>query len=291
LLARHGTIGLARAVAPAVEYARDGFPVPEIIATMWQESEAALRIDDAAASLFLPGGRAPHPGAVFRNPDLAAVLEEIGGGVEAGRRFKAVQVGGPSGGCIPAELTDTRVDYEDLARAGAMMGSGGLLVMDDTDCMVDIARYFLSFTCEQSCGKCTWCRIGTRRMLAILEKLCAGRGARSDLEMLEEIARKTGRGSLCGLGKTAPNPALTTLRYFRDEYEAHVNGECPAKRCRALISYSITDRCIGCTICAQRCPARAITPVPYEPHRIDRSRCIRCGTCVRVCPHGAVEVR
>jgi NADH-quinone oxidoreductase subunit F len=221
---------------------------------------------------------------------IREIVEEIGGGVEKGKRFKAVQVGGPSGGCIPAELADTRVDYEDLTGAGAMMGSGGLLVMDENDCMVDIARYFLTFTCDQSCGKCTWCRIGVRHMLTILVKICAGRGERSDLVKLVELARKTREGSLCGLGKTAPNPVLTTLRYFREEYEAHLNGVCPAKRCRDLITYSIDDRCIGCTICAQRCPSGAIPITPYEKHRIIPELCIKCGTCQQVCPHQAVVV-
>ncbi|MHB9029976.1 MAG: NAD(P)H-dependent oxidoreductase subunit E [Candidatus Latescibacterota bacterium] len=221
---------------------------------------------------------------------IREIVEEIGGGVEKGKRFKAVQVGGPSGGCIPAELAETKVDYEDLTGAGAMMGSGGLLVMDENDCMVDIARYFLTFTCDQSCGKCTWCRIGIRHMLTILEKICAGKGERSDLAKLEELAHKTKQGSLCGLGKTAPNPVLTTLRYFREEYEAHLNGVCPAKRCRDLISYSIDDHCIGCTICAQRCPVKAIPITPYEKHRINPDLCIKCGTCQQVCPHQAVVI-
>jgi NADH:ubiquinone oxidoreductase subunit F (NADH-binding)/NADH:ubiquinone oxidoreductase subunit E len=218
------------------------------------------------------------------------IVEEIGGGIENSRPFKAVQIGGPSGGCVPAELAHTRVDYEDLTKVGAMMGSGGLLVMDDTDCMVDIARYFLTFTCSQSCGKCTFCRIGTRLMLDILEKICAGKGSSEDLKNLEEIAGKTKQGSLCGLGKTAPNPVLTTLRYFREEYEAHLKGTCPAKRCKALIAYSITGKCIGCTICAQQCPAKAIAITPYKRHEIVQERCIKCGTCRGVCPNEAVVV-
>lgn len=221
---------------------------------------------------------------------IREVVEDIGGGIEGGRRFKAVQIGGPSGGCIPASMADTRVDFEDLTQVGAMMGSGGLLVMDETDCMVDIARYFLSFTCSQSCGKCTFCRIGTRHMLYILEKLCEGKGTREDLQRLEEIALHTQRGSLCGLGRTAPNPVLTTLRYFKDEYEAHLEGQCPAKRCKALITYSITDKCIGCTLCAQKCPAQAIPALPYQRHEIFQASCIKCGTCRQVCPSEAVEV-
>ncbi|MFH2041305.1 MAG: NAD(P)H-dependent oxidoreductase subunit E [Acidobacteriota bacterium] len=222
---------------------------------------------------------------------IREIVEDIGGGIEGGGSFKAVQIGGPSGGCVPAERAGTRVDYEDLTRVGAMMGSGGLLVLDDSDCMVDIARYFLTFTCRQSCGKCTFCRIGTRRMLSILDAICEGRGRADDLNKLEEIAAATQRGSLCGLGKTAPNPVLTTLAYFRDEYEAHLNGVCPAKKCKALITYGINERCIGCTICAQNCPSGAIQATPYKKHTINGDDCIKCGTCLQVCPENAVEVR
>jgi NADH-quinone oxidoreductase subunit F len=221
---------------------------------------------------------------------IREIVEEIGGGTESGKRFKAVQIGGPSGGCVPAELAHTRVDYEDLLNVGAMMGSGGLLVMDESDCMVDIARYFLSFTCGQSCGKCTCCRIGTRQMLNILDKLCAGQATEGDLDKLERLANITKRGSLCGLGKTAPNPVLSTLTYFREEYQAHLKGVCPAKRCKELIKYSITDDCIGCTICAQKCPVDAIPITPYEKHEIIQEKCTKCNTCYEVCPHQAVEI-
>jgi NADH:ubiquinone oxidoreductase subunit F (NADH-binding)/NADH:ubiquinone oxidoreductase subunit E len=221
---------------------------------------------------------------------IREIVEDIGGGIAGGRRFKAVQVGGPSGGCIPAELGHTPVDYEALGHVGAMMGSGGLLVLDDSDCMVDIARYFLTFTQDQSCGKCTFCRLGTRRMLDILEKICNGKGQSSDLSLLEELANRTKQASLCGLGKTAPNPVLTTLKYFRHEYEAHIEGRCPAKKCKALITYSISDECIGCTKCAQDCPVGAIQFKPYEKHIIDAAICIRCDTCRQVCPENAVEV-
>jgi NADH-quinone oxidoreductase subunit F len=187
-------------------------------------------------------------------------------------------------------LAGTRIDYEELTKVGAMMGSGGLLVMDDRDCMVDIARYFLTFTCDQSCGKCTYCRVGTRLMLDILEKLCAGKGSGEDLLKLAEIAEKTKRGSLCGLGKTAPNPVLTTLKYFREEYEAHLKGVCPAKRCKELITYSVNDECIGCTVCAQKCPAHAIPITPYKKHEIVQEKCIKCGTCKNVCPTEAVTI-
>jgi NADH-quinone oxidoreductase subunit F len=222
---------------------------------------------------------------------IQEIVHDIGGGIENDKPFKAVQIGGPSGGCIPAELAHTRVDYEDLTKVGAMMGSGGLLVMDDSDCMVDIARYFLSFTQNQSCGKCTFCRIGTRHMLRILEKICAGEGKQDDLDKLEEIAHKTKQGSLCGLGKTAPNPVLTTLAYFREEYEAHIKGICPAKRCKELITYTIDETCIGCTVCAQKCPGGAIAITPYQRHMIDQTKCVKCGTCKQVCPTESVNVR
>lgn len=222
---------------------------------------------------------------------IREIVEEIGGGAPPGHRFKAVQIGGPSGGCVPARLAETPVDYESLREVGAIMGSGGLVVLDDADCMVDIARYFLQFTQDQSCGKCTFCRVGTRRMLDILERLCTGKGQRQDLEELERLSNWVSRGSLCGLGKTAPNPVLTTLRYFRDEYEAHLQGRCPARKCTALIKYCVTDDCTGCTICAQRCPVNAIPMTPYQKHEINLELCTRCDTCRQVCPSQAVEVK
>jgi NADH:ubiquinone oxidoreductase subunit F (NADH-binding)/Pyruvate/2-oxoacid:ferredoxin oxidoreductase delta subunit len=206
------------------------------------------------------------------------------------RHFKAVQIGGPSGGCIPASLGHIPVDYEALTEAGAIMGSGGLVVLDNTDCMVDIAHYFLEFTQNQSCGRCTFCRIGTKRMLDILERLRSGEGKKGDIEELEHLAAMVKKGSLCGLGKTAPNPVLTTIRYFRDEYEAHIARRCPAGRCKALIKYIVTDDCIGCTLCAQHCPADAIPMKPYEKHEIDPAKCIRCGTCKALCPVAAIKV-
>lgn len=221
---------------------------------------------------------------------IRQIVEEIGGGVAPGRRFKAVQVGGPSGGCVPAELADTPVDYEALTSVGAIMGSGGLVVLDDTDCMVDIARYFLQFTQDQSCGKCTFCRIGTRRMLEILDRLVTGKGKPADLDELEHLARTVGSASLCGLGKTAPNPVLSTLRYFREEYEAHLAGRCPAGKCKALITYRVTSDCIGCTLCAQQCPVNAIPMTPYRKHWIDMEKCTRCDTCRQVCPTHAITV-
>lgn len=218
------------------------------------------------------------------------IVYEIGGGIADGNRFKAIQIGGPSGGCIPADLGNTPVDYAALLEVGAMMGSGGLLVMDENDCMVDIARYFLSFTQDQSCGRCTYCRIGTKRMLEILEDICVGKGKANDLVELEKLAGDVKRGSICGLGKTAPNPVLTTLRYFREEYQAHIDGTCPAKKCIGLISYSIKDNCVGCTLCAQKCPVNAILPTPYSQHVIDQDLCIKCDTCRQVCPDKVVEV-
>jgi NADH-quinone oxidoreductase subunit F len=219
---------------------------------------------------------------------IRQIVEEIGGGVAEGRKFKAIQIGGPSGGCIPASMADTPIDYSSLKEAGAMMGSGGLIVLDDKDCMVDIARYFLSFTQEQSCGRCTFCRIGTTRMLQILDKITSGKGVESDIELLEELAQSTKTGSMCGLGKSAPNPVLTTLKYFRDEYLAHVNGKCPTGKCKDLIQYTITDECIGCTKCAQACPSDAIAPIPYEKHVVDNEKCIKCDVCRDICPVDAV---
>jgi NADH-quinone oxidoreductase subunit F len=221
---------------------------------------------------------------------IREIIEEIGGGAAEGRHFKAVQIGGPSGGCIPARLADTPVDYESLREVGAIMGSGGMVVLDDSTCMVDMARYFLDFTQAQSCGKCTFCRIGTKRMLDILERLCAGKAQRSQLDELERLAHQVGAGSLCGLGKTAPNPVLSTLRYFRAEYEAHVQGRCPAGKCLALVKYRITANCTGCTICAQRCPVQAIPFTPYSRHEIDQQLCTRCDTCRQVCPQHAIDV-
>nr|WP_319273383.1 NAD(P)H-dependent oxidoreductase subunit E [uncultured Draconibacterium sp.] len=222
---------------------------------------------------------------------IKQVIEEIGGGIANGRQFKAVQIGGPSGGCIPAEHSDTPIDFESLGEMGAMMGSGGLVVLDDTDCMVDIARYFLSFTQEESCGKCTFCRVGTKRMLDILDGIVSGKGKKGDIEELEHLAEWTKKGSLCGLGKTAPNPVLSTLKHFRDEYEAHINGTCPTGKCTELITYSVNDECIGCTKCVQKCPVDAIPFTPHEKHSIDTELCIKCDACRVACPVDAIDVK
>jgi len=221
---------------------------------------------------------------------IREIVEEIGGGVAEGHTFKAVQIGGPSGGCIPASLADTPVDFESLGEVGAMMGSGGLVVLDETDCMVDIARFFLSFTQKESCGKCTFCRVGTKRMLDILDRLCEGKGKKGDLEELEKLSFWVKKGSLCGLGKTAPNPVQTTLRYFREEYEAHLEGVCPTGKCTALIEYRVDDTCIGCTLCAQKCPVDAIPFTPHEQHVINTDICIKCDSCRQVCPEDSIRV-
>jgi NADH-quinone oxidoreductase subunit F len=220
---------------------------------------------------------------------LRQIIEDIGGGIEGGK-LKAIQIGGPSGGCIPAELCDMQVDFDALNQSGAMMGSGGLVALSETNCMVDVARYFLSFTCDQSCGKCTSCRIGTRRMLDILNKICSGKASMSDIDKLEELALHVKRSALCGLGKTAPNPVLTTLKYFRQEYEEHIKGICRTGTCKEMIKYVVTDKCIGCTKCAKACPVDAIPYTPYEVHVIDVERCVLCGLCVEECNFEAIVV-
>ena len=221
---------------------------------------------------------------------LRDVIYGIGGGIKNDRKFKAVQMGGPSGGCIPAELIDTPVTYEDINKTGAIVGSGGMIVMDEDTCMVDMARYFLNFTRDESCGKCNYCRIGTKRMLEILERITNGEGKDGDIELLEELAMKIKDGSMCGLGQTAPNPVLTTLKYFRNEYEDHIyNKKCTAGSCKALITYTITDDCKGCTLCAKKCPVDAISGSVKEKHVIDQTKCIKCGKCLETCNFGAIE--
>ena len=223
---------------------------------------------------------------------LRDVIFDIGGGIKNGKEFKAVQMGGPSGGCIPAELLDTVIDYKALGATGAIMGSGGMVVMDETTCMVSMAQFFLDFTAKESCGKCIHCRIGTKRMLEILNRIVKGEGKEGDIELLEELCYSIKDGALCGLGQTAPNPVLTTIKYFRNEYEAHIKEKkCPAKSCPELLSYSIDpDKCRGCTLCAKKCPADAISGEVKSAHSVDTSKCIKCGSCVSVCRFGAVNV-
>ena len=220
---------------------------------------------------------------------LRDVIYGIGGGIKKDKEFKAVQMGGPSGGCIPASLIDTPVDYENINKTGAIVGSGGMIVMDETTCMVDMARYFLDFTRKESCGKCNYCRIGTKRMLEILERITKGEGKDGDIELLEELAYKVKDGAMCGLGQTAPNPVLTTIKYFRNEYEDHIyNKKCTAASCKSLISFNITDDCRGCTACARKCPVGAISGEKKEKHVIDQDVCIRCGRCEENCKFDAI---
>ena len=220
---------------------------------------------------------------------LKDVIYGIGDGIKNDKQFKAVQMGGPSGGCIPASLIDTPVDYENITKTGAIVGSGGMIVMDETTCMVDMARYFLDFTRKESCGKCNYCRVGTKRMLEILERITIGEGKDGDIELLEELAQKIKDGSMCGLGQTAPNPVLTTIKYFRNEYEDHIyNKKCTAHSCKELLTFTITDDCKGCTLCAKKCPVSAIKGEVKKIHEIDQSLCIKCGKCEESCKFGAI---
>jgi len=240
--------------------------------------------------VFALAGKISHGGLIEvpMGITLNDIIEQIGGGVEKGEKLKAIQIGGPSGGCIPARLCDVQVDFDAFNQMGAMMGSGGLVVLSESDCMVDVARYFLSFTCDQSCGKCTFCRVGIRRMLDILNKICSGKATTEDIGKLEELAVNVKKSSLCGLGKTAPNPVLTTLNYFRDEYIEHVNGICKTGTCKDMIKYVVTDKCTGCTKCAKACPVDAIPYTPYKIHAIDTELCVKCGLCIDECHYDAI---
>lgn len=241
--------------------------------------------------VFALGGKVSNVGLVEvpMGTTLREIVEEIGGGIPDGRKFKAVQTGGPSGGCLTIDHLDTPIEFETLGALGSMMGSGGMLVLDDSDCMVNIARFFLEFTVEESCGKCTPCRIGNKRLLEMLTKITEGKGTEQDLVDLQELAQTIKDTSLCGLGQTAPNPVLSTLRYFRDEYEAHVRDKkCPSGSCQALLDYFITDACKGCTKCTKICPADAISGVVKEVHVVDNSKCLKCGACIDSCKFGAI---
>ena len=245
--------------------------------------------------VFALGGKIRNTGLVEipMGTTLREVIEEIGGGIPDGKKFKAAQTGGPSGGCIPAEHFDIPIDYDNLISIGSMMGSGGLIVMDEDSCMVDIAKFFLEFTVDESCGKCTPCRIGTRRMLEILDKITEGNATMEDLDKLEELAAYIKDNALCGLGQTAPNPVLSTLRYFRDEYVAHIiDKKCPAGVCKALLRFEVVaDKCRGCTVCARSCPTGAISGSVKQPHSIDQSKCVKCGVCMDVCKFKAIVKR
>ena len=240
--------------------------------------------------VFALAGKVNHGGLIEvpMGTTLRQIVEEIGGGVEGGEALKAVQIGGPSGGCIPAELCDAEVDFDALNQMGAIMGSGGMVVLSESSCMVDVARYFTNFTCSESCGKCTFCRVGIRRMLDILDRLTTGQAQMEDIDRLEELALSIKKAALCGLGKTAPNPVLSTLRYFRKEYEEHVQGICKTGSCKEMVKLEITDDCVGCTKCARSCPSEAIAYTPYEKHVIDTDKCTQCGLCVGECDYQAI---
>ena len=266
--------------------------IPQIIlkGAKWYASIGTER--SKGTTVFALGGKINNTGLVEipMGTPLRTIIYDIGGGIPNGKKFKAVQTGGPSGGCIPAEHLDIPIEYDTLIEIGSMMGSGGMIVMDEDNCMVDIARFFLDFTVDESCGKCTPCRIGTRRMLEILERIVEGKGEEGDIEKLEALAKNIKATALCGLGQTAPNPVLSTLRYFRDEYEAHIKEKrCPAHHCQALLNYVISDKCRGCTLCSKVCPAGAISGEVRKQHHIDTSKCLKCGACMEKCRFGAIS--
>ena len=258
---------------------------PEWFSSMGTETSKGTKV-------FALGGKITNTGLVEipMGTTLREILFDIGGGIPGGKKFKAAQTGGPSGGCIPAQHLDTPIDYESLKAIGSMMGSGGLIVMDEDNCMVDVARFFLEFTVDESCGKCTPCRIGTRRLLEMLNNITEGKGTLEDLDKMEDLCHYIQKNAMCALGQTAPNPVLSTLKYFREEYEAHVvEKRCPAGVCKKLLSYEIiADKCRGCTACARKCPVGAISGSVKQPHVIDKSKCVKCGVCMETCKFGAI---
>ncbi|MBQ2951958.1 MAG: NADH-quinone oxidoreductase subunit NuoF [Clostridia bacterium] len=267
--------------------------VPQIIVKGADWFKTMGTAKSAGTKVFALGGKINNTGLVEvpMGTTLREVIYDIGGGIPGGKAFKAAQTGGPSGGCIPASELDIEIDYDNLVAIGSMMGSGGMIVMDEDNCMVDIARFFLDFTVDESCGKCAPCRIGTKRMLEILERIVEGKGEDGDIEKLETLAESIKTTALCGLGQTAPNPVLSTLKYYRHEYEAHIyEKRCPAGQCKALLTYKIDpDKCKGCTLCARQCPAGCISGKVREPHVIDTAKCLKCGACMEKCKFGAIS--
>lgn len=266
--------------------------IPQIILNGAQWFSSMGTQTSKGTKVFALGGKIVNTGLleIPMGTTLREIIYDIGGGIPDGKKFKAAQTGGPSGGCIPDMHLDTPIDYDSLLSIGSMMGSGGLIVMDEDNCMVDVARFFLDFTVDESCGKCPPCRIGTKRMLEILERIVAGQGVAGDIEKLERLGRNISISSLCGLGKSAPNPVMSTLKYFREEYEAHINDKkCPAGHCKALLNYIINDKCIGCGACKQVCPTDAISGDKKEAHLIDQNDCIKCGACMDKCKFAAID--
>lgn len=268
--------------------------IPWIIIHGWETYASYGTEKSKGTKVFALAGKVKHSGLVEvpMGMTIRDVIFKLGGGIKNDKKFKAVQMGGPSGGCIPEFLADTIVDYDSVNATGAIMGSGGMVVMDETTCMVDIAKFFLDFTCKESCGKCTFCRMGTKRMLEILDRITKGQGKEGDIEQLESLAYEIKINSLCGLGQTAPNPVLTTIRYFRDEYEAHIgHRKCPAKVCRPLLTYTVNpEKCTGCMVCLKNCPVSAITGERKKTHFIDQSQCSKCGVCFSKCKFNAIEL-